>query len=157
MAAATTSSVASFEDISSGMSEISAESDVSELVGAANGSPEQGARAPRRAGQTLEDGTPEASTATPAFTMPTLAQAGALSGRAAKLSGQMSQQMNLVSQTTGQIQQLGSMARRIAPARYVEGAAWGTESAERAPIDGIRVVAVDAEQVQESTPLQRVE
>ena len=82
-----------------------------------------------------------------------------MSGQTAKLSGQVSQHMNLANQTTGQVQQLAQVAQpgqgagrppgrartERPPLRAISegaGAAVGTEAAERAPLE---VAAVGAE------------
>ena len=102
---------------------------------------------------------------TPAFTPPTLSQINQASGQLAKMSGHVSQPMNLMNQTTGQVQSVAQMGHQgqgaAAPAEKTAeeratteeaalagdvGGAWagaGTEAGERAPID---VAEVGAEQ-----------
>jgi len=105
-----------------------------------------------------------AAPAAPAFTPPTLAQVSAASAQTAKMSGHVSQHMNLVNQTMGSVQSLASMGQQgqgaAAPAEEAlaeeaahaeaalagdvegAGAAMGAPGAERAPID---VAAAGAE------------
>jgi hypothetical protein len=133
-----------------------------------------GAAATTGAGATLGNGEPgetpdEKPDQTPAFVPPTLAQLSAASGQLAKMSGHASQHMNLVNQTTGQVQQMAQMFQQgqgaAAPAEGAAaeeaalagpapaeaalagdvegaGAGVGAEAAERAPVE---VAAVGAE------------
>jgi hypothetical protein len=141
------------------------------VAGAATGPGDQ--RAPRSAptsagrtpgGETPEQTPDEMTPATPAFTIPTVAQLAALS------------ENNPVNQLTEKSPQLASMGRHgqrstapadkaaaeeaapagavptgVAPAGGVEGAWSGTEAAERAPIE----VATGPEAAQEPAPVQR--
>ncbi|KAA1251748.1 hypothetical protein F0Q45_02445 [Mycobacterium simiae] len=98
--------------------------------------------------------------------LPTVADVSAMSAQAARMSGQVSQHMNLVNQTMGQVQQVAAMARGhgsaappaeeaaveeaanadtalAAPAENA-GVASGVASAERAPIDITTAGASDA-------------
>jgi hypothetical protein len=116
------------------------------------------------AGGTSGDGTPmetsdETTPATPAVTMPTLAQVMQWSGQAAKLSGHASQYMNLVNQGIGQLQQMASMAQRgqagAASAEEVaseEGPESAAKDAERAPIEVAANSAQQAASVRFPTP-----
>ena len=163
VATAGQSTVPSFEAISVSMSEMAA---VASPAIATRGSQAERAPLSDRMGATESPGggAPEAPTtpATPT-TMPTLAQVSAMSGQAAKLSGQLSQPAQLVNQATGQLQQLVQMARQgqgtAAPAEQAAteeaalaggvegaGAALGTPGAERVPTDGAAAGAKAARQ-----------
>jgi hypothetical protein len=103
-----------------------------------------------------------AAPAVPAFALPTPAQVTQASSQAASMSGSASQRMNLVNLTMGSVQQLASMGQQgqttAAPAEVDAsasdaaphgatltgdaegaGAAQGTQGAERAAVEGVRV------------------
>lgn len=142
------SSVSSFQDISDSMSGASAKESASaeqprglEAFATDDETPKAG-----------EDGTPAdplTPSATPAFTMPTLAQLGAISGQAPKISG------DPFDQTTRHGQQFASMTqqRRVAGAPGEEAVAAedvagaGADRAEGAPIE---VAGVGAEQLEQN-------
>jgi hypothetical protein len=149
------STVSSFEDISVGMPKMSAPPEAPVLTGVASG------------GSSVVAGTPEIPS-TPGFAMPTLAQLTAMSGQGAKLSGQLSQPANLVSQAMGQVQQLASVAQQgqgaatpakapapkeAAPKEAALAGAAPTEAAERAPIEA---AAAGAAEAPEPSPAGRV-
>lgn len=176
--------VSSFDAISNSMSGISALSATSNLTsapGAANGSEDE--RAPLAAqmsaseftgddaGQAQDKTTPDKTTApTPATTMPTLAQVSAMSGQAAKVSSQLSQPAQLVNQAMGQLQQMIQTAQQgqgaAAPAEEAvtdeaalagdvegAGAAAGAAGAERAPVEA---AVAGAESMHQPNPVERV-
>ncbi|ORW54662.1 hypothetical protein AWC20_19410 [Mycobacterium parmense] len=170
VAAAQQSTFTSFTAISESMAGMSAFANMPTVSSLARmaGTAGEGAAADAQAKMTaLEeppaDGIPEGTPgvpdtgAAPAFTPPTLAQVSAASGQAAKMSGHISQHMNLVNQTMGSVQQVSSMGQQgqqaaapaedaaaegAAPAEAAladdaEGAGAGinTDGAERAPVD----------------------
>jgi hypothetical protein len=154
--AAAQTTVSDFEAISSSTSDSLAMPDTAGLAGATGGSRDQRASLSGRTGEgeTPAGGTPgetpDATTpATPAFTMPAVAQPTALSGQAAKLS-EVSQVASKRRQDQGSAASADKAAAEAAPAGGVEGAASGTEAAERAPLE----VTVGAPE-QEPGPLQR--
>jgi len=164
--------VANFADISNSMSGASAMSgmptfssllrrggesltpDEHEVVSALTGGDDMAAAA------ASEEPTPEVpetpGTTPPVVTPPTLGQIGQASGQLTKMSGALSQPMNLLNQTMGQVQQIAQMGQQgqgaAAPAaeaahseadaaetvgleEEADGAGAGTEGAERAPIE----------------------
>lgn len=177
---ATETRVASFKAISESMTGISAFTQlptVASLAGAAGAvGPSASADAQAKVSaftETPSEATPVDAPATPpapAFTPPTLAQVSAASAQTAKMSGHVSQHMNLFNQTMGSVQSLASMGQQgqgaaapaeeavaeeaaaaAAPAEATlagdvegAGAALGAQGAERAPID---VAAQGAEAV----------
>jgi hypothetical protein len=154
--AAAQTTVSDFEAISSSMSDSLAMPDTAGLAGATSGSRDQRAALGARTGEgeTPAGGTPgetpDATTpATPPFTMPAVAQPTALSGQAAKLS-EVWQVASKRRQDQGSAARADKAAAEAAPAGGVEGAASGTEAAERAPLE----VTVGAP-AQEPSPLQR--
>lgn len=185
------SSVSSFEAVSNSMSGPSALSALSATPApaapAAKGEGSHNERAPLTAqsgaGPATGDGAPEAPTtpdkpdkpdkatpSTPAVTMPTLAQVSAMSGQAAKISGQLSQPAQLVNQAVGQLQQMIQSAQQgqgaAAPAAEaategaaltgsVEGAGAGSAAAgaERAPVEA---ASLGAERPSPPAPAERI-
>lgn len=172
----TVSSFAAISDSMSGMSAVSAAPPVAASTGAANGSEDE--RAPLAAqmgasespaygaSQISDTTTPDAPTPSAPTTMPTVAQLSAMSGQAAKVSGQLSQPAQLTSQAMGQLQQMIQTAQQgqgaAAPAQEAAteetafpgevegaGAGLGAAGAERAPVE---VAAAGAEQTQTPNP-----
>jgi hypothetical protein len=182
--AAEESTVSSVADISASMSGASAMPDFATVANIARANASAGENPLLSAftgdGETPGDSASDEVADTPASTMPTLAQLTAMSGQAAKISGHLSQHVNLFNQGMGQIQQIASMAQQgqgaAAPAEEAAaeeaalagaapaeatlagdvegaGAALGTEAAERAPIDA---AAIGPEQAQEPSPAERI-
>lgn len=172
----TVSSFAAISDSMSGMSAVSAAPPVAASTGAANGSEDE--RAPLAAqmgasespaygaSQISDTTTPDATTPSAPTTMPTVAQLSAMSGQAAKVSGQLSQPAQLTSQAMGQLQQMIQTAQQgqgaAAPAQEAAteetafpgevegaGAGLGAAGAERAPVE---VAAAGAERTQTPNP-----
>jgi EspA/EspE family len=172
----TSSKVASFTAISDGMSAFSGRPTVASLANTSLA--REGASPAQRAwldaaSETRVDASADlpattgdgATPPTLAFTPPTLSQINQASGQLAKMSGHVSQHMNLMNQTTGQVQSVAQMGQQgqgaAAPAEKAAeqsatteeaalagdvegaGAGAGTEAGERAPID---VAEVGAEQ-----------
>lgn len=145
VAEAEKSTVSSFADISATLSEASDMPEFAALLNVARANPWAGVN-PVLGAFPAGDETAGNDTHVPdTSTVPTLAQLTAMSAQAAKISGQLSQPMNMFTQTIGQLQQMASTAQQDrGPATSAEKPAAeeakaapegaGTDAAERAPI-----------------------